>query len=86
MIPKTVWTGRTVLHKEKNFMITKLVGYNTIGCQCYSDCDCQKDNKTGSITLFRVSGKGQRDRIAKPFDFLSLADAQERIAQLHLHN
>lgn len=80
MIPTVIWTKKETVYKEPKYMITKLTGYVTIGCQCYGDCSCS--DKISDIIKFRVSGKNRKDFIPKPFDFDSIEDAKNRIKSL----
>ena len=77
-----IWENRKIVLKTKNNLITKLTGYITNSCQCYSDCDCQKE-RLEELTIFRVSGKTRQDHIPKPFDFESIYLAECRINELN---
>lgn len=82
MIPTTIWTSKKTVHKEKDFMIKNMIGYNTVGCQCFKDCTCAEDNKTNNANIFRVFGKNKYDKILRPYDFNTIEEALNRIKQL----
>lgn len=81
----TIWTTNKYVYRETNYGIRLMVGIPTISCQCYKDCTCSEDNRTGDdVTIYRVVGKSKRDWVKKPYNFKTLEEAHQRIKQLKL--
>jgi hypothetical protein len=84
MIETYVWEKPRgiIKYKEKDYMIIYKKGYLTIGCQCFKDCTCSKDNKIKDVELYRVCGKNRHDRVPHPQNFNTFEEAMDRVNTL----